>query len=150
MRRLWTFLAVVWLTAAAVPSPVNASEAKCEEPSASYRYTKTDMVYELAVDLAACEWWKGTSILLDGFLARDHPGGVVALAVGLRGTDTAGLAICDDPVRATFCSLSIRLEHGTELMLYRGMIRYPWADGPRERHVEMTCVSAGDVADCRS
>ncbi len=151
MRRLWAFLAIVWLAASAVPSPVSAVEGKCQEPSASYRYTKTDMVYELVEDLAACEWWNGTSIVLDGFLARDYPGGDVALAVGLQGTDTSGHAICDDAVRATICRVSMRLEHPPqELMVYRGIIRYPWTDGQRARHLELTCHSAGDMADCRA
>jgi hypothetical protein len=151
MRRFSVCMAVLLAVYGVTPSSATAAEAACREPAGTYRYTKTGMVYELALDLTGCDWWTGTSIVLDGFLVRQHPAGVGVTTLGLEGTETTGFAICEDPLGATSCVLSIGLAHPpAEIMTYRGRIRYPWKNGRWARDLEVTCLSAGEVAECRA
>ena len=143
-------LVVSLVTAAMVvflPLPATgAPAAACAEPTATYRYTAVDMVYELTVDFRGCSWWQGTSAVLDGFLAGQQAAGVLSTLE----FEKTGVAFCEEPGAVATCSLAIELAHASpELAQYSGRISYPWKDGRRAQEFAATCFSVAGQARCR-
>lgn len=151
MRKVSVFLVVLSLAALSFSSsPAGAAPGTCEEPVGRYRYTGSEMAYELSIDLAGCTFWNGTSITLSGFLERQFPAGLHSGLLGVVGTETTGHQTCVDPIRVTRCSITIGFGHPpTELMVYSGKIGYPWENGTRSRQFKATCLTVGDHVECR-
>jgi hypothetical protein len=137
-------LVVVALAMAVVPVfavPGAAAPETCQEPSAEYRYGPSDMVYELSVDLTGCDWWRGSSLALNGELIRtgldtDH--------------ETNAASICQAEDRVSVCRLQLTLEHpGTDVAQYGGRISYPWLGSRKSREFEATCWAVRGMDQCR-
>jgi hypothetical protein len=146
MRTLIVSLVAAVALVGVAPPASGAPAVACVEPTATYRYTAVEMVYELAVDYRGCSWWQGTSAVLDGFLAGQQAGGVVSTLE----FETAGVAFCEEPEPVVTCSLAITLAHASpELAQYSGRISYPWEDGRRSQEFAATCFSVAGQASCR-
>jgi hypothetical protein len=151
MRRLSVLLVVFCLATLSVSSvPAGSTPGTCEEPVGRYRYTASEMAYELSIDLGGCTFWNGPTITLAGFLERQFPAGLQSGLLGVQGTETTGHQACTDPIRATRCSITIGFGHPpTELMVYSGKIGYPWEHGTRSREFKATCLTVDDHVECR-
>lgn len=125
----------------------DAAGEACREPIATYRYSTTEMRYELTVDYEGCSWWQGSSAILEGFLESRQAGGLVST----RRFDTTGVAFCEPGGRFTTCSLAMTLAHdATEVAQYSGRITYPWQDARRAQEFAVTCLSVAQEARCRA
>jgi hypothetical protein len=148
-RNVVAIIAIVVVSLSALEAAPARARAECERPQPKLRYTPGEIIVSLTVDLAACRWWTGSGIQLDGVL-QQQIGEATAVSRFCGVAEWAGGRPPAARQRVTRCRLRLRLDHlPVEVQGYEGNFTYPWRGRDETVEFAYLCVSTAVLAQCR-